>query len=223
MAAPSEPGRPALRRDAELNRRRIVEAAREVFRERGLSATLDDVARHAGVGVGTAYRRFANKDALVDAVFEDMIDRVEESAREAVADPDAWHGLASSLEKVCELQAFDRGLREVMLGTGRGPQRQALVGRRVKPLVDVLVTRAKEQGALRADAEPWDIPMIQLMVSAVTDNTGEPELWRRYLRLLLDGLRARPDGQPPLPASAFGKRGLDRALRPPPGKRPPPG
>jgi AcrR family transcriptional regulator len=197
-----------LRRDAELNRRRLIAAAHEVFRERGLSATLDDVARHAGVGVGTAYRRFANKEELVDALFDDMIDRVAELTREAAADPDAWRGLATSLEKVCELQAFDRGLREVMLGTGRGPQRQALVARRVKPAVDALVARAKEQGTLRPDAEPWDLPMIQLMVAAVTDQTGHPELWRRYLRLILDGLRTQPGTDNLLPAVSFGPERL---------------
>src|SRR5882757_7787943 len=114
MAA--SPDRPRLRRDAELNRRRLIAAAHEVFRERGLSATLDDVARHAGVGVGTAYRRFANKEELVDALYDDMVDRVEAIALDGLADPDPWRGLASSLERVCEVQAFDRGLREVMLG-----------------------------------------------------------------------------------------------------------
>lgn len=161
-----------------------------------MRATLDDVAAHAGVGVGTVYRRFANKEALVDALVEDMIDRVEELAHEAAANPDAWQGLATSLEKVCEIQAFDRGLREVTLGTGRGPQRQEQVRARIAPTVDALIERAKEQGALRADAHPIDMPMIQLMVAAVTDHTGHPDLWRRYLQLLLDGLRARPDIAP---------------------------
>jgi AcrR family transcriptional regulator len=213
MATPPGSERPPLRRDAELNRRRIITAAHEVFRERGMSATLDDIARHAGVGVGTAYRRFANKEELVDALFEDMIDRVEALAVAAAADPDAWHGLATSLEKVCELQAFDRGLREVMLGTGKGPQRQELVARRIKPTVDRLVARAKEQGTLRADAEPWDIPMVQLMVSAVTDHTGHPDAWRRYLLILLDGLRARPGAATPLPSTGLGDAGLDEAFR----------
>ena len=208
MAARPGPQQP-LRRDAELNRRRLIAAAHEVFRERGLSATLDDVARHAGVGVATAYRRFANKEELVDALFDDMIDRVAALALEAAADPDAWRGLTSSLEKVCELQAFDRGLREVMLGTGRGPDRQALVARRVQPAVEMLVARAKEQGTLRPDAEPWDLPMIQLMVAAVTDQTGHPDLWRRYLRMVLDGLRTQP-GTNPLPTVQFGPDQLHR-------------
>ena len=101
--------------------------------------------------------------------------------------------------KVCELQAQDRGLREVMLGTGKAGQRHALIDRRIKPLVDPLIDRAKEQGALRADVEPLDLPMIQLMVGAITDQTGESDLWRRYLRMLLDGMRTRPDGTDPLP------------------------
>ncbi|MFD4877030.1 TetR/AcrR family transcriptional regulator [Streptomyces sp. NPDC058420] len=199
MAERADPGRPPLRRDAELNRRRLLAAAREVFRDRGLAATLDDVARHAGLGVGTAYRHFTNKEELVDAVFDAMIDQVEASAREAATDPDPWHGLASSLEKVCELQAHDRGLREVMLGTGKAAQRHAVVDRRIKPLVDPLIARAKEQGVLRPDMEHLDLPMIQLMVAAVTDQTGEPDLWRRYLRLLLDGLRTQPEGTQLLP------------------------
>jgi hypothetical protein len=122
-----------------------------------------------------------------------MADSVAALGEQAAEDPDAWHGLTTSLEKVCEIQAFDRGLREVMLGTGRGPQRQAQVRERVGPLVDRLLARAKEQGMLRQDVVGADIPMIQLMVAAVTDHTGHPDLWRRYLRLLLDGMRARPD------------------------------
>jgi AcrR family transcriptional regulator len=203
MTATTGSGRPPLRRDAELNRRRIIAAAHEVFRERGLGATLDDVARHAGVGVGTAYRRFANKEELVDALFEDMIDRIEEATQEALTDPDAWRGLATGLERVCELQAFDRGLRQVMLGTGRGPQRQALVQQRVKPAADALIARAKEQGALRGDVQPWDFPMIQLMIAGVTDHTGHPDLWRRYLHLILDGMRAQPGAATPLPVGEF--------------------
>ncbi|HYS35303.1 MAG TPA: helix-turn-helix domain-containing protein [Pseudonocardiaceae bacterium] len=207
MPASPDPARPALRRDAERNRQRIIAAAHEVFRERGLTATLDDVARHAGVGVGTVYRRFANKEELVDALFADMVDTADAITVEAAADPDPWHGLATSLEKLCELQAFDRGLREVMLGTGRGPQRKRQMRRRVRSAADQLVTRAKEQGTLRPDMQPWDLPMIQLMVAAVTDNTGHPDLWRRYLHLLLDGLRAQP-GAEPLPDIRVGGPGL---------------
>ncbi|NEA32845.1 TetR/AcrR family transcriptional regulator [Streptomyces sp. SID13031] len=202
-------GQPPLRRDAELNRQRLLAAAHEVFRDRGLSATLEDVARHAGVGIGTAYRRFANRDALIDALFEDMIAKVAAMAVEAAEDPDAWRGLSTSLERVCELQTFDRGLRDIMLGTGRGRRRQELVAERIKPTVDAMIQRAKDQGVLRTDVEGWDLPMIQLMVATITDHTGHPDLWRRYLHLMLDGMRIGgadgttlpvalfPDGQPP--------------------------
>src|SRR5260370_33287670 len=84
------PGRPRLCKDAGLNRRRIIAAAREVFRDRGVGATLNDVARHAGVGVGTVYRRFADKEQLVDALFEDMIETVDRVTRAALEEPDAW-------------------------------------------------------------------------------------------------------------------------------------
>jgi AcrR family transcriptional regulator len=175
-----------------------------------MAATLDDVARHAGLGVGTVYRRFANKEELVDAVFTDIIDTVDELGQVAAAEPDAWHGLAASLEKVCELQAFDRGLREVMLGTGPGPQRMAEVGARLGPTLSRLVARAKEQGSLRADVHEGDVLMIQLMVAAVTDRTGRPDLWRRYLRLVLDGMRAEPGAATELPVAGISPRDLMR-------------
>jgi AcrR family transcriptional regulator len=192
------PGVPR-RKDAVRNRQRLLAAAREVFRERGVAGTLNDVAHHAGLGVGTAYRHFANKEELIDALFEDMVETVDGYLREASAQPDAWQGLTWALEKVCEVQAFDRGLREVMLGTGRGPERQQQMRARVSPVVDAIVARAQEQGALRADVLSADFPVLQLMLGAVTDHLGQPELWRRYLVIIIDGLRARPDGSSPLP------------------------
>ena len=190
---------PRLRKDAERNLRRILTAAREMFRDRGVGATLNDVAHHAGVGVGTVYRKFADKEALVDALFDDMVETVDGYLREALAEPDAWLGLTRALEKTCEVQAFDRGLREVMLGTGRGPQRQRQMRDRVAPSVDALVARAQSQGTLRTDVVPQDFPLLQLMVGAITDHTGQPELWRRYLAILIDGLRARPGEATSLP------------------------
>ena len=129
-----------------------------MFRDRGVAATLNDVAHHAGLGVGTVYRHFANKEELIDALFEDMVETVDRYVREAAEEPDAWLGLTRALQQVCEVQAFDRGLREVMLGTGRGPERQQQMRERVAPTVDVLVARAQEQGTLRADVVPAGLP-----------------------------------------------------------------
>ncbi|MFC9843389.1 TetR/AcrR family transcriptional regulator [Streptomyces sp. NPDC060223] len=210
----SSPGtdRPPLRRDAEANRRRILAAAREVFRERGTEASLSDIAAHAGLGLGTVYRRFSNKEELLDALFDDMIDTLAAATEEGLADPDPWHGLVTSMEKACEIQAFDRGLREALLGPAAGPRRQAQVLTRITPIMDAVIARAKEQGALRADIVPVDIPMIQLMVAAVTDRTGQPDLWRRYLRLILDGLRAEPGAPSPLPELAIADTGFMDAI-----------
>jgi AcrR family transcriptional regulator len=204
-------GQPRLRKDAELNRHRIIAAAREVFRDRGIGATLNDVAHHAGVGVGTVYRRFSGKEELVDALFEDMVETIDGYMRAALAEPDAWAGLTVCLEKVCEVQAFDRGLREVMLGTGRGPQRQAQMRERIGPAVGKLVARAQQQGTLRDDIVPGDLPILQLMVGAVTEHAGQPEQWRRYLALLIDGLRARP-GTAPLPRFRGSEDELQEAI-----------
>ncbi|MFJ5260060.1 TetR/AcrR family transcriptional regulator [Streptomyces sp. NPDC088387] len=194
------PKRPPLRKDAERNRCRILTAAREVFRDYGTGATLDDVARHAELGVGTVYRRFANKEALIDALFEDMVDRVEILTRQGLAAEDPWSGLTQCLIDVCEVQAFDRGLRELMLGTGKGPERRSHVHARVGAAVAELLERAQRQGTLRPDIVPADIPMIQLMVAAISDHAGRPEHWRRYLALVMDGLRTQPGATSPLPA-----------------------
>ena len=200
------------RKDAERNRRRLLAAAREVFRDRGVAATLNDVAHQAGLGVGTAYRHFANKEELIDALFDDMVETIDGYLREAAAQPDAWLGLTKALEKTCEVQAFDRGLREVMLGTGRGPERQRQMRERVEPTVGALVIRAQQQGTLRADIVPADFPILQLMVGAVSDHTGQPGLWRRYLAIVIDGLRTRPGDSSPLPVLPVSDDELQRAI-----------
>src|ERR1700712_1247603 len=101
MAARLDQG---LRRDAAENRDRLLTAARQLFAERGLGVTLNDIAHHAGVGVGTAYRRFANKEEVIDALFEQGLQQVAAVAREALDDPDAWHGLVSFLERTLDMQ-----------------------------------------------------------------------------------------------------------------------
>src|ERR1700721_3342156 len=97
-----EPAPRPLRRDAERNRQRILRAAAEVFTTRGLQATLDDVARHAGVGVGTVYRRFPDKESLVEALFEERLAAMVALAEKALAEPDSWTGLVSFLSSACD-------------------------------------------------------------------------------------------------------------------------
>src|SRR6202045_874858 len=101
-------GERPLRRDAERNRQRILAAAAEVFTERGLDATLDDVARAAGVGVGTVYRRFPDKDSLVSELFRDRIDALVTVAEEACESADPWRGLVDFLEYIASAMAGDQ-------------------------------------------------------------------------------------------------------------------
>src|ERR1700710_870300 len=102
-----------LRKDAERNRERLLAAARELFASRGLEVTLNDIAHHAGVGVGTAYRRFANKEEVIDALFEEGLQDMAAAAQDALVDDDAWRGLVTFLERSMHMQFGDRGLNEI--------------------------------------------------------------------------------------------------------------
>src|ERR1700712_5819690 len=102
----------SLRRDAAENRERLLTAAAELFAERGLDVTLNDIAHHAGVGVATAYRRFANKEEVIDALFEDRLEAVAQVAQDALSNPDSWQGLVSFLEPALDMQFGDPGLHQ---------------------------------------------------------------------------------------------------------------
>jgi AcrR family transcriptional regulator len=204
--SPAERAAPRpLRRDAERNRQRILAAAAEVFTTRGLQATLDDVARQAGVGVGTVYRRFPDKEALVDALFESRLDTVVALAERALDDPDSWAGLVSFLEAAAAELTGDRGLREIFMFATYGRDRVDLARGRMLPVVTRLVGRAQQDGKLRADLRPTDIPLIEFMLGSAAEYAGSvrPGLWRRYLAIVLDGLRPSRDGTTPLPEDAL--------------------
>lgn len=208
METSADPGtaRP-LRRDAERNRRRILDSAATVFAERGLAASFDDIAAHAEVGVGTVYRRFPDKDELIDALFDDQLDGVVAIAEAALAIEDPWDGLVHFLRAIQERQVQNRGLKELLLGTRIDqPSGCAVVGReRVDPLVRQLVERAHADGSLRSDVAATDIPMIQVMIGASVDYAQDvdPDVWRRMLTLVIDGLRAGPVERTPMPARAW--------------------
>ncbi|WP_329071752.1 TetR/AcrR family transcriptional regulator [Amycolatopsis sp. NBC_01480] len=212
-AAPAAPARP-LRRDAELNRRRMLESARAVFRRRGLEATLDDVAHHAGLGVGTVYRRFPSKEHLVEAMFADRMEELTELAAKALENEDPWEGFAGFIWQAAEMAACDRGLREVMLSKAFGHGHVAEVKERMVPLITQLVERAQASGRLRADVVPTDLPLIHQMVGSVVEYTSlvEPHLWRRCLALILDGLRAEPGRSSDLPHPGLNQAEIDEAM-----------
>lgn len=203
-----------LRRDAERNRLRILQAASDVFAERGVEASLDDIAQQAGVGVGTVYRRFPSKDDLIEALFEQKIQQVVAIAEAAAAQPAAWDALVFFLERAVALQVEDLGLRQVLLSRSYGQDRVGRVRARLGPLIGHLVSRAQAEGSLRSDIHFADIPLILQMVGAIGTYTQgvEANLWRRYLTILLEGLRARPGGRR-LAVPALTEDQLEEAMR----------
>jgi AcrR family transcriptional regulator len=195
----------SLRRDAERNRERLLSAARELFAEKGLDVTLNDIAHHAGVGVGTAYRRFSNKTEVIDALFEEGLEAIATVAHEALAEPDPWKGLVMFLERSLHMQFGDRGLNQIMNNAALGDTRVSEARTRIAPLITQLVERAKEQGVVRGDLDQTDVIFMQVALSAVMDSSRsiEPDLYRRYLAMFLDGIRTDRSTFSPLPTAAL--------------------
>jgi AcrR family transcriptional regulator len=210
---PQSAARP-LRRDAERNRRRILDAARELFAQRGLGVTLNDIAHHAGVGVGTVYRRFPDKTVLIESLFEQSLQEIADRLRAAVADPDPWHGLVTFLVGQFEAHARDQGLKELVTATPDGLARVSRLRDELLPLSESLVRRAKQSGAMREDVAATDLALVQIMIGSVLDATRDvdAEAWRRYLALILRGFSARPEELGPLPVGPIGDEDVPRVL-----------
>jgi AcrR family transcriptional regulator len=208
-------GERPLRRDAERNRQRILAAAAEVFTDRGLDATLDEVARAAGVGVGTVYRRFPDKESLIAELFRDRIDRLVTIAEEACAAADPWQGLVCYLEYAAAAMADDHGLRQLMM-FGTYDRDQVCYARdQMRPVLTKLIERAQASGDVRLDFTATDVKMITFMLASVAEYAAPvtPGVWRRYLALLVDGLRPARDGVSPLPVPAPTPDELGELLR----------
>ena len=206
----------SLRKDAELNRQRLLAAADELFATYGLDVTLNDIAHHAGVGVGTAYRRFANKQQVIDALFERRLDEVAATADKALADPDVWRGFAMFLERSLQMQMEDRGLTEILNNPQLGQHRVNEARDRIAPLVSSVVDRAKEAGVLRSDFDSTDAIFIQVALAAVMDKTRgiSPVLYRRYLTMFLDGVRADKGTLSELPVPSLSVDQTHRSMAP---------
>jgi AcrR family transcriptional regulator len=192
-----------LRSDAARNRDRLLEAARASFAADGIDVSVEEIARRAGVGMGTLYRRFPTKEHLVDAVLEDVLGEICLAAEAALDEHDAWAGFERFLDCVFELHVRNRGLKDVIAERTHGRQRLESARAHLRPLVAELIARAQAQGALRSDFTPEDMPMLFWTGGRVAEMTSAvaPDLWRRYLGLVLDGLRAdaaTPLSQPPL-------------------------
>jgi AcrR family transcriptional regulator len=180
------------RADARRNRERVLEAAEAVFGESGLKAPIEDVARRAGVGVGTVCRNFPTKQALVEAVVGAMYETLLQEAEQALADPDAAHAFERFVVGLPAFQTRHRALAdqmasENMLASAASPREKLLRA------VSELVARAQAAGAIRADIGPGDVSMLFSGVAHATAIVGDlqPVLRERYVRIILDGLRAQ--------------------------------
>lgn len=180
-----------LRQDAARNRERLVAAARDVFRRKGLDAPLDEIAREAGVAIGTLYNRFPTRGELVDAALGPLAQRAVELAERAALADDPWDGFTSFMEGTSRLLADDRGYADVYRSHIADTPVIVAAQERLAALKATIMTRAKGAGMLRADVETSDIVLITWGIAATADATRDcaPDAWRRHLALLLDGLR----------------------------------
>ena len=172
---------------------------------------MEEITQHAGLGMGTLYRHFPTKEELVDAVLEDTFAELVAAAGEAAATEDPWSGFAGFLERVFALHAANRGLKDVLAARGQGSGRAEAMRAQIKPLLRTTIERAQRQGTLRSDFTAEDLPVLFWSGERVIHATAPvaPEYWRRYLALVLDGLRA--EAATPLPGRPLTQAQLRRA------------
>jgi AcrR family transcriptional regulator len=203
-SAPSATDLPGERADSRRNRRLLIAAARAAVAEHGMNVSALDIANAAGVGVGTLYRRFGTKEALIEWTMLALIEELRAEADLALADPDPWDGLAGYLVALSEAQLECRGLAEL---AGMAPERKyELFGDQVRALnaaIEQLTDRAHAAGVLRRDITWRDVVLLArapLETNQAMGLQGDDHQWRRTMAVVLDGLRA--PGFSPLPGSA---------------------
>jgi AcrR family transcriptional regulator len=199
MATPTS-NRP-LRADAQRNHDRIIDAAHAAFAEQGLHVSMEQIARRAQVGPATLYRRFPSKQQLLRAIFDVRIGQLEPAIATAVAAADPWEGLLAGMRAVLDIQARNMAFVEVLAEAGALSELKSELRERVfAPLCD-LFARAQANGALRADLDPLELPVLMRMVATTIsydDGCASPASWHRYLALLADALRTpEPAALPP--------------------------
>lgn len=191
-----------MRADAQLNRDRILDVARQVFAVRGLDVPMAAIARRAGVGVATLYRRFPTREALITEVFGDQLAGCLSLVDEALADPDPWRGFCTAIEKLCAMQVVDRGFSAAFLTAFPDAVDFDEVRTRAETGFAEVVRRAKAAGALRADFDPADLALLLQANAGITADDRDIALMasRRLVAYLLQAFRA--DHAQPLPPPA---------------------
>jgi len=196
-----------IRADAARNRARILEAAAEVFAERGLEASTAEVARRAGVGEATLYRRFPSRDDLVLAIVQTQMDEVAAAAEECLRDPDPWRGLERFMHEMIARRVSDVGALDAVKAHCMASPELGAHRRRVLDATSALVRRGQEAGVVREDLTGTD---LSFLLTAAASVGGLPfpglreDVWKRYLGVILDGMR--PEGATKLRPAAPSRR-----------------
>jgi len=179
-----------LRADARRNRERVLAAARECFAEQGYETQMTDVARKAGVGVGTVYRHFPDKTALVEALVAERFRQFTEGAERALEAEDAWAGFRGWLLRCGEIQAEDRMVCDFITEAVGAERRNAIAqDEGLAEATGAVIAHAKAAGAVRATVEPDDIPSMMCGLGAIARSDPEGRVWRRQLEFMLEGMR----------------------------------
>jgi AcrR family transcriptional regulator len=195
----------SLRADARRNREAVLSAASRLFAEEGVEAQMPDVAKLAGVGVGTVYRHFPTKDDLVAAMVRERFEVLAEKARTCLEMEDPWSAVAEFIRFSAHIQADDRGLCEI---TGLRPDLTGAAAEAagMPELLERLVRRAQRDGSLRRDLTWEDLPMISCGLGSATRQRIGPAMgrWPRLVEIVIDGLRAPGSAKLPRPAPPKG-------------------
>ncbi|MBX8688011.1 TetR family transcriptional regulator [Mycobacterium sp. 20091114027_K0903767] len=185
----------AMRADAVRNRDRLMAAAAELFTERGVDVPLDEVARKAGVSIGTLYNHFPNRGALLDVVLSERLAAIDRLAQQALGDVDPWRGFAGFLDSLFTMQASDRSINDAVARNPAGAVDVAGECGRAGGLLEAVVGRARDTGVLRADFGADDLATLMWAMSKVIAMAdGDDAVWRRHLGFVLDGLK-NPAGE----------------------------
>jgi AcrR family transcriptional regulator len=190
-----------LRADARRNREAVLKAAKSVLAKCGPEAQMDDIARKAKVGVGTVYRHFPTKEALIAALMAERFEQITGFVEAGLEDPDPWNGFVHSLWQGAQLGANDRAI------SGLFSERVAMLAEvqasteRLNRAAAELIRRAQAAGTMRPDVTVDDVPVFMCgLMQAMHQFDRDPDAWRRHLQLIVDGLRAGPHTTP-LPRS----------------------
>jgi AcrR family transcriptional regulator len=196
---------PRLRADAERNRVRVLRAAAAVIARDGVNVGVDAIAREAGVGVGTIYRRFASKDDLVRAILAQHVEDTLAQLAQATAVDDPWEALAAAMHVLAGRFAQDQGLLDAVAAAGSRLVLVEVRSRLIAALEPVLA-RAREAGVVREDVAVTDLTPLASMVTRLSASmrAADPRIWERFLAVVLDGLR--PGSASPLPRTPLPKR-----------------